>query len=150
VLGFSSDKDSWINHLHSVHGLAPAWRLEECPLCGKPVGNGRLQITKHLARHMEQIAEIAIPLEPDSESESELGPKDVNEGYPPEILHPDAESTQKDTVRTTPTLRGYRQRQFFLPGNGIRREVITADIPRYLGPDALVRPGVHDVSNLQR
>lgn len=32
-------------------------------------------------------------------------------------------------------------RHWFQPGDGISREVITADIPRYLGPDALVRPG---------
>lgn len=31
--------------------------------------------------------------------------------------------------------------QWFIPGEGIAREVITADIQRYLGPDALVRPG---------
>lgn len=35
-----------------------------------------------------------------------------------------------------------RQNQWFLPGDGIAREVITADIQRYLGPSALVRPGV--------
>jgi len=29
---------------------------------------------------------------------------------------------------------------YFLPGEGISREVITADICRYLGLDALVRP----------
>jgi hypothetical protein len=29
---------------------------------------------------------------------------------------------------------------YFLPGEGISREVITADITRYLGNDALVRP----------
>ncbi|KAF2492897.1 hypothetical protein BU16DRAFT_564202 [Lophium mytilinum] len=32
-------------------------------------------------------------------------------------------------------------RQWFQPGEGIAREVITADIQRYLGNDALVRPG---------
>lgn len=32
-------------------------------------------------------------------------------------------------------------RQWFQPGDGIAREVITADIQRYLGQDALVRPG---------
>lgn len=31
--------------------------------------------------------------------------------------------------------------QSFVPGEGISREVITADIQRYLGPDAIVRPG---------
>lgn len=35
-----------------------------------------------------------------------------------------------------------RQNQWFLPGDGIAREVITTDINRYLGPDALVRPGI--------
>lgn len=34
-----------------------------------------------------------------------------------------------------------RQNQWFVPGDGIAREVITADIQRYLGPDALVKPG---------
>ncbi|KAF2681736.1 hypothetical protein K458DRAFT_308990 [Lentithecium fluviatile CBS 122367] len=34
-----------------------------------------------------------------------------------------------------------RSNQWFVPGDGIAREVITADIQRYLGPDALVRPG---------
>ncbi|KAK7511891.1 uncharacterized protein IWZ02DRAFT_385266 [Phyllosticta citriasiana] len=38
--------------------------------------------------------------------------------------------------RATPT------RQWFQPGEGIAREVITADIQRYLGPDALVKPGI--------
>ena len=37
---------------------------------------------------------------------------------------------------------------YFLPGDDISREVITADICRYLGPDALVRPYRHsDVSS---
>lgn len=33
-------------------------------------------------------------------------------------------------------------RKWFQPGEGIAREVITADIQRYLGPDALVKPGI--------
>ncbi|EON65724.1 hypothetical protein W97_04963 [Coniosporium apollinis CBS 100218] len=36
---------------------------------------------------------------------------------------------------------GMPTRNWFVPGEGIAREVITADIQRYLGPDALVRPG---------
>ena len=38
-----------------------------------------------------------------------------------------------------------RQNKYFLPGDGIRREVITADICRYLGNDALVKPGQYEV-----
>ena len=34
-----------------------------------------------------------------------------------------------------------RTNRYFLPGDGIAREVVTADICRYLGNDALVKPG---------
>lgn len=33
-------------------------------------------------------------------------------------------------------------RQWFVPGDGIDRHVISADIQRYLGNDATVRPGL--------
>lgn len=42
---------------------------------------------------------------------------------------------------------GPRQNEYFVPRDGIDREVITADICRYLGNDALVRPGTYDVSH---
>jgi hypothetical protein len=38
-----------------------------------------------------------------------------------------------------------RQNEYFVPRDGIDREVITADVCRYLGNDALVRPGVYEV-----
>lgn len=38
-----------------------------------------------------------------------------------------------------------RQNEYFIPRDGIDREVITADICRYLGNDALVRPGNYEV-----
>ncbi|KAI1779335.1 hypothetical protein F4818DRAFT_438113 [Hypoxylon cercidicola] len=37
-----------------------------------------------------------------------------------------------------------RQNEYFVPRDGIDREVITADICRYLGNDALVRPGTYE------
>ncbi|KAG0155784.1 hypothetical protein PDIDSM_2957 [Penicillium digitatum] len=40
--------------------------------------------------------------------------------------------------------RPERQNEYFIPGEGISREVIQADICRYLGNDALVRPGNHN------
>lgn len=40
-----------------------------------------------------------------------------------------------------------RQNEYFLPRNGIEREVISADITHYLGNDALVRPGMYEVSS---
>jgi hypothetical protein len=38
-----------------------------------------------------------------------------------------------------------RTNEYFVPKEGIDREVITADICRYLGNDALVRPGSYEV-----
>jgi hypothetical protein len=35
--------------------------------------------------------------------------------------------------------------EYFLPKDGVDREVITADITRYLGNDDLVRPGTYKV-----
>jgi hypothetical protein len=43
--------------------------------------------------------------------------------------------------------RSSRQSQFFINGDGIEREVITTDICRYLGNDALFRPGIYTVSH---
>lgn len=40
-----------------------------------------------------------------------------------------------------------RTNEYFVPKAGIDREVITADICRYLGNDALVRPGNYEVSS---
>jgi hypothetical protein len=37
-----------------------------------------------------------------------------------------------------------RQNEYFVPRDGIDREVITSDICRYLGNDALVRPGTYE------
>ena len=37
-------------------------------------------------------------------------------------------------------------RDFWIPSEGIERDVITYEITRYLGQDALVRPGKNDVS----
>jgi hypothetical protein len=41
--------------------------------------------------------------------------------------------------------RSTRTNEYFVPKDGIDREVITADICRYLGNDALVRPGIYEV-----
>lgn len=38
-----------------------------------------------------------------------------------------------------------RLNEYFMDKSGISREVIQADICRYLGNDALVRPGDHEV-----
>jgi hypothetical protein len=44
-----------------------------------------------------------------------------------------------------PPANAGRVNEYFVPRDGIDREVITADICRYLGNDALVRPGTYEV-----
>jgi hypothetical protein len=43
-------------------------------------------------------------------------------------------------------IRDHGMATYFLPKTGIDREVITRDIHRYLGNDAVVKPGTHKVS----
>jgi hypothetical protein len=43
-----------------------------------------------------------------------------------------------------PPAAATRQNEYFVPRDGIDREVISADICRYLGNDALVRPGMYE------
>ena len=40
--------------------------------------------------------------------------------------------------------------EYFISRTGIDREVITADITRYLGEDALVRPGTYEVPDTRQ
>lgn len=50
-------------------------------------------------------------------------------------------SRNRAPVAAYPPSNASRQNEYFVPRDGIDREVITADICRYLGNDALVRPG---------
>lgn len=50
---------------------------------------------------------------------------------------------KKSSSREKASANTQRQSTFFISGEGIDREVITTDICRYLGNDALVKPGTH-------
>lgn len=52
---------------------------------------------------------------------------------------------QGRNARTGPPLPpSNRKNEYFVPRDGIDKDVITADITRYLGNDALVRPGNYE------
>ncbi|EUC42453.1 hypothetical protein COCMIDRAFT_51464, partial [Bipolaris oryzae ATCC 44560] len=65
---------TWKNHLELEHNLGPAWEAIECPLCLDLTGDGKSAILTHFARHMEDIALLALPpaVEPDAESETSI------------------------------------------------------------------------------
>lgn len=52
--------------------------------------------------------------------------------------------------RAAAAVASARTNEYFVPKDGIDREVITADICRYLGNDALVRPGNYEVGHDRR
>lgn len=56
-----------------------------------------------------------------------------------------ANMSRRETGGTPSNAPSGRQNEYFVPRDGIDREVITADICRYLGNDALVRPGIYTV-----
>ena len=57
-------------------------------------------------------------------------------------LHSLENFSSAPSVASTFTMPGGEiARQWFIPGEGIDRHVISADIQRYLGNDATVRPG---------
>jgi hypothetical protein len=58
----------------------------------------------------------------------------------------DAERERERASRAQQQQASARTNEYFVPKDGIDREVITADICRYLGNDALVRPGNYEVS----
>lgn len=54
-------------------------------------------------------------------------------------------SRQPRNTSTATPASSTRMNEYFVPRDGIDREVISADICRYLGNDALVRPGHYEV-----
>jgi hypothetical protein len=90
------------------------------------------------------------------ETDDEHANIDITRNLPPEDVHGFARSfqgTHSDRLghatgisRNSGPARGStRQNEYFVPRDGIDREVISADICRYLGNDALVRPGHYEV-----
>ncbi|OAA60114.1 transcription factor RfeG [Cordyceps fumosorosea ARSEF 2679] len=53
-------------------------------------------------------------------------------------------SRQPRNAAPAPAASSTRMNEYFVPRDGIDREVISADICRYLGNDALVRPGYYE------
>ncbi|KAL6812345.1 hypothetical protein J3E69DRAFT_376180 [Trichoderma sp. SZMC 28015] len=64
-------RDKWISHLALDHEMEPKWASAECPLCREETGNGKIAITKHLSKHLEEVSLSALPVEVDSDAESE-------------------------------------------------------------------------------
>lgn len=76
---------AWKNHLEFEHNFGPAWEAIECPLCLNLTADGKNAILTHFARHMEDVALLALPpaVEPDAESDTSRDTHfDINEVVP--------------------------------------------------------------------
>jgi hypothetical protein len=141
-------------------GLAKTCRISRdknspilCELCG-------IQTTlkdrfRHLGRHMEDIALFALGTwEGDGEDEVTDDIEEGSEQEEEEVAERSAESTpgipktedmsvSKNQESGDGQQDHSRQNEYFVPGDDILSEVIHADICRYLGNDAMVRPGTY-------
>lgn len=59
----------WVAHLALDHGCEPAWDAITCPLCSETTEKGKIALTTHLARHLEEISLSALPAYPDEDDD---------------------------------------------------------------------------------
>ncbi|RSL66746.1 hypothetical protein CEP54_003555 [Fusarium duplospermum] len=141
----------------------------ECPFCFTIIAvsdrsswkkhvYGDLRPYSHVGRHQQQLALFALPeLEPNDESDpsdeeasdaeciaarSDSSKIHRNEDAPTQ--DPPPVSTTREIPARPEIPNSGRQKEYFVPRDGIDREVISADICLYLGNDALVRPGHYE------
>src|SRR5205823_3337013 len=90
--GFFQDREAMTIHLGAHHLLAPEWNSHECPLCLERTGDGRITISLHYARHMEEIALGALPRSAESDGGSQSSSSDE------EIALSDTDSQRLEVV----------------------------------------------------
>ncbi|PON21401.1 hypothetical protein TGAM01_v209702 [Trichoderma gamsii] len=66
-------REKWISHLALDHGMEPSWDSLECPFCKHVTGSGRLAVTGHFSKHLEEISLSALPMGVHSNEASENG-----------------------------------------------------------------------------
>ncbi len=60
---------AWVAHLALDHRCEPAWDAITCPLCLETTEKGKIAVTTHLARHLEEISLSALPAYPDEDDD---------------------------------------------------------------------------------
>jgi uncharacterized Zn-finger protein len=148
----------WLAHEKTDHPRlfeeAKAAGTAVCPLCKSKIASSMLE--KHVANHLQELALFSISMgavEEDasadplntsprrSQSSEETAHGDFEAAESKESDRPNVRHAEEMSPRLAPL------NDYFIPGEGISREVITADICRYLGSNALVRPYRHKESS---
>jgi hypothetical protein len=112
---------------------------------------------QHMSHHMEQLALFAVPALAHDDEDSATGDHLVTDRrtmnrrpIAPSLHYDGSRGNPSGSLWGPPTKNpstdrnkhsSMTARQWFIPGDGIDRLVIVADVQRYLGNDAFVRPG---------
>ncbi|KAL7800166.1 hypothetical protein V8C37DRAFT_364329 [Trichoderma ceciliae] len=64
-------REKWISHLALDHEMEPGWDSVQCLLCKEETGGGKMAVTRHFSKHLEEISLSALPVEVDSDLASE-------------------------------------------------------------------------------
>ncbi|KAL6882878.1 hypothetical protein HDV57DRAFT_509264 [Trichoderma longibrachiatum] len=64
-------REKWIAHLALDHEMEPHWKSSQCALCKEQTGSGKMAVTMHLSKHLEEISLSALPVEISSNAASE-------------------------------------------------------------------------------
>jgi hypothetical protein len=112
---------------------------------------------QHMSHHMEQLALFAVPALAHDDEDSATGDHLVTDRrtmnrrpIAPSLHYDGSRGNPSGSLWGPPTENpstdrnkhsSMTARQWFIPGDGIDRLVIVADVQRYLGNDAFVRPG---------
>ncbi|PTB41614.1 hypothetical protein M441DRAFT_68632 [Trichoderma asperellum CBS 433.97] len=94
-------REKWISHLALDHEMEPKWDSIECPLCKHVTGSGKLAVTRHFSKHLEEISLSALPIVANSNATSENGSEVYDSddgGNSHKTLHPNEKDKGKSTA----------------------------------------------------
>ncbi|KAF4777268.1 hypothetical protein HER10_EVM0012996 [Colletotrichum scovillei] len=142
-----------------------------CPLCFETMSSLQ-NYQRHVGKHQRQLALFALPINNDSdedtskigkateensgfdsntdysENEDELEPElSAAENWEQQVETPPEEQRGHQPAPSTSSSRAsspVRMNEYFVPQDGIDREVITTDVRHHLGDDASVSPGHYE------
>lgn len=98
---FASRKE-WIKHLGVEHRVTKHSPPQLCSLCDQYTGSGRIEICKHYADHLEDIAIAASPLEVEDDEEEDADsnePEITSEPRAPVLGVIEEESEEDTSIR---------------------------------------------------
>lgn len=83
----------------AYHEKSRSGEIEECPLCRVIPGKSRRAFVKHVGRHLEEIALMALPRDnvEDSDEESTTTEQELNESVVVEVVNSAIEYGQGKT-----------------------------------------------------